>query len=78
MAVTIIHVFPNSGALAAHMQGVGELARKALEYMEIVSFEIYGQPGAEILAQMQQAAGSTIPLQLYPNPLGGYIRLQSG
>ena len=77
-AVTIIHVFPDAAAMEMHMQGVGELAQKAMEYMEIVSFEIYGRPGDKILEMMQQAAGSTIPLQLNPQPLGGYIRLQSG
>jgi quinol monooxygenase YgiN len=75
---TVIHVFPDAEAMALHMQGVGELAAQALEYMEIVSFEIYGRADALILEMMQQAAQSSIALSLRPQPLGGYLRLQAG
>jgi quinol monooxygenase YgiN len=76
--VTIVHVFPDAEAMELHLQGVGEFAKRALEYVEIVSFEVYGRPGARILEMMQQAAGSAIALNLKPQPLGGYIRLKPG
>lgn len=77
-AVSIVHIFPDAESMEVHMHGVGELAKKAYEFMEIVSFEIYGQPGDRALEMMQQAAGGGITLSIKPNRLGGYIRLKSG
>jgi quinol monooxygenase YgiN len=42
--LSIIHIFPDAEAMELHMKGVDELAKKAYEYVEILSFEIYGQP----------------------------------
>ena len=60
------------------MQGVGELAKKAFEFMEIVSFEIYGRPSDPVLEAMKQIAGSGVTLNIKPQPIGGYIRFKSG
>jgi hypothetical protein len=77
-AVSIVHIFPDPESMEQHMHGVGELARKAYEFMEIVSFEIYGQPGEHTMEMMQQAAGGGINVSIKPDRLGGYIRLKSG
>ena len=61
-----------------HMQGVDELAKKAFEFMDIVSFEIYGKPSNTVLDMMMQIAGSGVALRVKPQPIGGYIRLRSG
>jgi hypothetical protein len=77
-AASIIHIFPDAESMALHMRGVDELAKKAFEFMEIVSFEIYGSPSDEILEAMKQAAGTGVPLSVNPQYLGGFIRRKSG
>src|SRR3972149_6975450 len=77
-AVSIVHVFPDAESMELHMQGVGELAKKAFEFMEIVSFEIYGRPSDTVLETMKKIAGSGVTLSIKPQPIGGYIRFKSG
>jgi hypothetical protein len=60
-----------------HMKGVDELAKKAYEYVKILSFEIYGKPTDAILERMMQIAGSGIGLNIKPQLIGGYIRYKS-
>jgi len=74
---SIIHVFPDAQSLEFHLQGAGELAQKAFEYMDIVSIDIYGRPSDSVLAKMQQIAGSGVVLNLKPQNLGGYLRLEA-
>ena len=76
--MSIVHIFPDAESMELHMHGVDELAAKAFEYMEIVSFEVYGRPSDSVLERMQQIAGSGIRLYLKSGPIGGYIRLQAG
>jgi len=76
--LTIIHVFPDAEAMELHMKGVDELAKKAYEYVEIISFEIYGKPGDSVLNMIMQIAGSGAGLSIKPQRIGGYIRLRSG
>jgi hypothetical protein len=74
----IIHVFPDAESMELHMIGVDDLAKKAYEYVEILSFEIYGKPADTVLERMMQIAGSRIPLNIRPQIIGGYIRFNSG
>ena len=60
------------------MKGVDELAKKAFESVEIVSFEIYGKPTEAVLERMIQIVGSRLGLNIKPQRIGGYIRLKSG
>ena len=75
---SIVHIFPDAESMEVHMHGVGELARKGFESMEVVSFEIYGRAPDSVVEMMQQAGGGHIPLSVKPQQLGGYIRLKSG
>jgi hypothetical protein len=75
---SIVHIFPDAASMERHMQGIGEIARPALEFSEIVSFEIYGRPSDAILETMQKAAGSAVTLSIQPQSIGGYIRLKAG
>jgi hypothetical protein len=72
---SIIHIFPDAEAMELHMKGVGQLAKKAFEYVEIVSFEIYGKPTEMVLESMMQIVGSGITLNIWPQPIGSYIRV---
>lgn len=75
--LSIIHIFPDADAMELHMKGVDDLAKKAYEYVEILSFEIYGKPTDAILERMLQIAGSGIELNIKPQLIGGYIRFKS-
>jgi hypothetical protein len=61
-----------------HMQGVDELAKKAFEFMEIVSLEIYGKPSDTVLEAMKKIVGSGVTLSIKSQPVGGYIRFRPG
>jgi quinol monooxygenase YgiN len=76
--MSIVHVFPDAESMELHMQGVDELAKKAFQFMEIVSFEIYGKPSDTVLETMKKIVGSGVTLNIKPQPIGGYIRLNSG
>lgn len=52
------------------MQGVGEIAKKAYEFMEIVSFEIYGKPSDTVLEAMKKIAGSGVTFRWSGRRLG--------
>jgi hypothetical protein len=74
--LSIIHIFPDAEAMELHMGGVDELAKKAYEDVEILSFEIYGKPADTVLERMLQIVGSGIGLSVKPQRIGGYIRFQ--
>jgi hypothetical protein len=76
--LSIIHIFPDAGSMELHMKGVDELAKKAYEYVEILSFEIYGKPTDTVLENMMQIVGSGIALNIKPQLIGGYIRFNAG
>ena len=77
-AVSIVHVFTGAESMELHMQGVGELAKKAFEFMEVVSIEIYGRPTDAVLEKMKGIVGSGVALSIKSEPIGGYIRFKSG
>ena len=76
--LSIIHIFPDAESMELHMKGVDELAKKAFEYVEILSFEIYGKPSDTVLESMMQIVGSAIVLNIRRQLIGGYIRFSSG
>lgn len=75
---SIVHIFPDSESMELHMQGVGEIAKKAFEFVEVVSFEIYGRPSDAVVETMKKIAGSGVTLNIKPQAIGGYIRFKSG
>jgi quinol monooxygenase YgiN len=76
--VAVVHIFPDAQAMEAHMKGVGELARNAGGFMEVVSVEIYGRPSDAVLEFTLKVAGSGVTLSIKPESIGGYIRLKPG
>jgi hypothetical protein len=73
---SIVHVFPNAESMERHMQGVGDLAQKAYDFMQITSIEIYGRPSDAVLETMMGIASAGATLSIKPRPIGGYIRLK--
>ncbi len=76
--MSIVHFFPDAEAMDQHMEGVGERAARASDYLEFRRFEIYGQPSEETLQIMEKSASSGGTLVLRPEPLSGYLRLGKG
>lgn len=76
--VSIVHLFPDAGAMDLHMEGVGERAKEAYEFLEPESLEIYGRPSDEILEAMRQTTGAGVEVTVRPQSLGGFARFGSG
>ena len=76
--VSIVHVFPDQEAMEKHMEGVGERAKRAAEFLEFHLLEVYGTPSDKVLHMMQQAPDSGVTFRLRPEHLSGYLRLGSG
>ena len=74
---TLIQVYPNADAMEQHVQGLGEIARKSYEFMDILSFEIYGNPTDTTLTTMKNLAATGVSVIISPRFNGGYIRPQS-
>jgi quinol monooxygenase YgiN len=75
---TVVHVFPDAQAMEAHMRGIGKIAKKAAEFMEVVRWEIYGRPSNAVLEGMLKIAGPKVTLSIKTQPIGGYLRLKPG
>ena len=76
--VSFIHFFPNAEAMDLHLEGSGERASRAYEYLQPVGFEIYGTVSDNAMAIMRKSAGSEAYLELNPELLVGFIRPSSG
>jgi quinol monooxygenase YgiN len=75
---TVVHVFPDAESMEAHMRGVGKIAEKSAEFMEVVSWQIYGRPSNAVLEGMLKLAGPKLTFSIKPHPVGGYIRFKPG
>jgi quinol monooxygenase YgiN len=76
--VSIVHVFPDAEAMEAHMEGVGDRAKRAAEFLDFHLLEVYGTPSDSVLQMMQQAPDSGVTFRLRPEHLSGYLRLGFG
>jgi hypothetical protein len=73
--LSIVHVFPDADALAAHFLGAGERSRAVYEHITPAGWEIYGSPHGEQLAGLRaeaEAAGVTLTVE--PDVVGGFLR----
>jgi hypothetical protein len=74
--LSILHVFPDAGAMDRHAEGGGERSKAAYELFEPAGWEIYGRPSAAALAMIEdQAAEWGVPVRTEPESIGGFIRL---
>ena len=73
---TVVHVFPDGESMALHIQGAGERAKRSAEFLEVVSWRIYGNPGEEVMETMRNFAASGIIMNVKPQSVGGYIRFK--
>jgi quinol monooxygenase YgiN len=74
----IVHMFPDAEAMDAHVEGVGERAKKAFEFIEPLRWDVYGSPSDGAMEPIRQAAQkSGAELVVYPSPLAGYAHLSA-
>ena len=76
---SIVHVFPDADAMAAHALGAGERSRAGYEHFTPAGWEIYGRPHEAELEMMRQAAkAARVDLSVEPDALGGFLRTTAG
>jgi hypothetical protein len=75
--VSFVHVFPDAEAMDIHFQGAEERSKRAYEFMEPKSMEIYGLPNDGVLEMMKQIAESGVSVSIDTDHLGGFLRLKS-
>jgi hypothetical protein len=76
---SIVHVFPDADAMAAHVVGAGERSRAGYEHFTPAGWEIYGRPNEADLEMMRQGARAAgVDLSIEPEALGGFLRTTTG
>jgi hypothetical protein len=74
-ALTIVHVFPDAQAMAAHFEGADDRSSAAYEHLEPAGWEVYGEADPAGLAGIRAAATQFgVQLRVDPRPIGGFIR----
>ena len=72
--VTIVRLFPGADEMDSHLHGASERSKKAYEFIEPLSIEIYGTPNSDTLDVLKKIAGSGIRVRVNPRYIGGFIR----
>jgi hypothetical protein len=61
--------------MRSHLEGVGDRASAAFEFIETTGYDIYGSPGGAVLETMGAFASRLgVPLTVYEDNLAGYVR----
>lgn len=77
--LSIVHVFPDAESMDLHVEGAEDRARAAYEFVEPVGWEIYGTPSQRVAEMMRGSADAAgVPLQLHPEHVAGFLRLERG
>ena len=71
-SVSIVHVFADADAMDLHMEGASDRSRAAMEFLEPIGFELYGQPTDRFKAAMGDMSSL---LQIHPTHNAGFDRL---
>jgi hypothetical protein len=74
--VSFVHIMADADALDAHLQGIQTRVNASAEFVESKGYEIYGTPTTATLETMRgYAATNQVPLRIFPDQVGGYLRL---
>lgn len=76
--VSFIHIFPDAEAMDAHFEGADERSKRASEFIQSRSMEIYGSPSDSVREMLKQIAESGVKVSIDSDYLGGFLRLKSG
>ncbi|MGH2539361.1 MAG: hypothetical protein ACRDGK_02450 [Actinomycetota bacterium] len=74
--VAVVQIHPDVASMESHMQVVREHITNAYEELleETTSIRVFGELNDAAREMMQGLAGSGVPLDVKPNPLGGFTR----
>ncbi len=72
--VTIVRLFPGADAMDVQLMGAKERSKRAHEFIEPVSIEIYGKPSSGTLGLLKEIAGSGVSVSVNPQYISGFIR----
>ena len=73
--VKIIHIFPDSTAMADHFEGSDDRTRSVYELIMPTDFEVYGvapAPAIDLLRREAAAAGGHV--EVLADPIAGFLR----
>ncbi|HSK90660.1 MAG TPA: hypothetical protein VK875_05045 [Euzebyales bacterium] len=74
--VTNIQLHPDSDSMALQMQLVADVHGRWQEFIDwsTMRIQLYGAPSDDLLTQLQQIAGSGVPVTIR-SPVGGFTRV---
>jgi quinol monooxygenase YgiN len=73
--LSIVHVFPDADAVAAHFLGSGERSTAVYEHIVPAGWEMYGSPHESDLALLRsEAEEAGVRLAVWPEAAGGFFR----
>lgn len=76
--INFLHAFPDAHAMDIHFEGSDERSQAALEFIEPIGWEFYGEPSAAALETMRRAAASAgASLAVQPGYVAGFLRLRA-
>jgi uncharacterized protein YkuJ len=73
--VSFVHIFQDAEAFEHHLIGVDDRAKRGYDFIEPISMEIFGSPGDKILHMFNQIEAGGVSSTLWPQHVGGFIRL---
>ena len=82
--MTSIQIHPDSASMDLHMQVLGKVfgevegMAEAFEFIEAKSFEIYGQPSANLMEADNQYIEAGVPYIIKPIHIAGFTRSGAG
>jgi hypothetical protein len=75
--LSIVHVFADADAMDVHVEGAGERAQQAYEFVEPTGWEIYGRPSEAVSETMRQGAEAAgVPVTFQPESVAGFLRVR--
>ena len=54
--MTVMHIHPDSASLEVHMKVAGPAFSKFVEFIKLLTIDVYGKPGENLLVQIQKKA----------------------
>jgi quinol monooxygenase YgiN len=73
--VRFVHVVADARAFEEHLIGADDRSKRAYEFIDPISMEIFGSPGDKTLEMFKQMEAAGISLILWPRNMAGFIRL---
>ena len=72
--IDIVRLFPDAEAFDLQLHGADDRSKITYQFIEPSSVEIYGKPSEFAIQMMEKVAGSGIPVSIFPQFIGGFMR----